>query len=53
MSRVYMPYLVSAGVLCGECTENRGVTLDLRECSPISCYWGLGLFLFLCELQPD
>ena len=42
-------HLFFAGDLCGECSEGRGVTLDLTSCSDTSCYIGLGVFLFLCE----
>ena len=49
MSRIHYHSLLS-GDLCGQCTEERGVTLDLQSCSTIDCTAGLVLFIALsCE----
>ena len=38
------------GVLCGECEDDFGVTLDLQSCTPSSlCVAGLVLFIALCK----
>ena len=39
---------VCAGLLCGSCSEDYGVTLDLTRCTSTNCYIGLALFLLLC-----
>ena len=38
-----------AGPLCGNCTANYSVTLDLRECTSRSCNEGLAVYLLSCK----